>query len=136
MEDKAQDSEEEEVDERDKLSNQNMTNSKAVMVVASDLIKARSHLPWPETFTIISSKPLPFGGADNDGNPLDIHDDLKREVAFYNTALDAVLQARIKCEECNIPFSRPADFFAEMIKSDGAWTILVLAFLTILMIGF
>ncbi|OEU16528.1 eukaryotic rRNA processing, partial [Fragilariopsis cylindrus CCMP1102] len=49
---------------------------------------------------------------------LDIHDDLKREVAFYNTALEAVNLARPKCQEFGIPFSRPEDFFVEMVKTD------------------
>ena len=94
-----------------------LSNSKAAMIVATDLIKSRSHLPWSETLSITSLKPLPFGG--DEGSPQDIHDDLKRELAFYNTALDAVLQARVKCEQHQIPFARPDDFFAEMIKSDG-----------------
>ena len=50
---------------------------------------------------------------------VDIHDDLKREVAFYDTALEAVHLARGECERAGIPFTRPDDFFAEMIKTDG-----------------
>ena len=50
---------------------------------------------------------------------VDIHDDLKREVAFYDNALEAVTLAREQCETVGIPFTRPEDFFAEMVKSDG-----------------
>jgi len=106
-----------------KRTNQNMIQSKAVEIVASELIKTRN-LPWPETMSIVSSNPLPFGSPGSDGSPNDIHDDLKRELAFYNTALDAVLQARIQCGEYSIPFTRPSDFFAEMIKSDGRFIFL------------
>ena len=53
------------------------------------------------------------------GNPLDVHDDLKREVAFYNMALEAANMARKLCHDANVPFSRPEDFFAEMVKTDG-----------------
>jgi rRNA-processing protein EBP2 len=49
---------------------------------------------------------------------VDVHDDLKREVAFYDTALESVTLARAQCATANIPFARPTDFFAEMVKSD------------------
>nr|POF13563.1 rrna-processing protein ebp2 [Quercus suber] len=48
----------------------------------------------------------------------DIEDDLKRETAFYQQALDAVREARIKLKKEGVPFSRPADYFAEMVKSE------------------
>lgn len=44
--------------------------------------------------------------------------DLKRETAFYKLALDAVPEARKLCAKFDIPFSRPADYYAEMVKSD------------------
>ena len=52
-------------------------------------------------------------------NPLGIHDDLQREVAFYDVALEAVLEAKVLCHKAGIPFTRPDDFFAEMVKTDG-----------------
>eukprot|EP00611_Tribonema_gayanum_P032262 TRINITY_DN9546_c0_g1_i1.p1 TRINITY_DN9546_c0_g1~~TRINITY_DN9546_c0_g1_i1.p1 ORF type:complete len:308 (+),score=113.87 TRINITY_DN9546_c0_g1_i1:207-1130(+) len=66
-------------------------------------------LPWPETLTIT-------------GIPLeleDVHDDLQREVAFYNNALEAVNQAKDKLKAEGLPYKRPADFFCEMVKSDA-----------------
>ncbi|KAI9678571.1 MAG: rRNA-processing protein and EBNA1-binding protein ebp2 [Caeruleum heppii] len=48
----------------------------------------------------------------------DIHDDLTRELAFYKQNLDAVLEARTRLKKEKAPFSRPADYFAEMVKSD------------------
>lgn len=103
-----------------KLTNNNSMNSKALSVVAAELNSVHSKMPWAETFVIIPPTPLPFGeNGDPEANPLDIHDDLKREVAFYNTALEAVHNARPKLEEANIPFTRPDDFFAEMVKTDG-----------------
>jgi rRNA-processing protein EBP2 len=50
---------------------------------------------------------------------VDVHDDLKREVAFYDGALESVILARERCADAGIPFARPDDFFAEMVKSDG-----------------
>mmetsp|Transcript_28672 Transcript_28672/g.77634 ORF Transcript_28672/g.77634 Transcript_28672/m.77634 type:complete len:446 (-) Transcript_28672:1535-2872(-) len=102
-----------------RLENNNNMNSKALSVVAAELTSIHSKMPWAETFVIVPPTPLPFGdNGDPESNPLDIHDDLKREVAFYNTALEAVNLARPKCEEAGIPFTRPEDFFAEMVKTD------------------
>jgi len=100
-------------------------NSKALNVVANELSAAHSAMAWSETFTVVPSNPLPFGGAGGrEGNTLDVHDDLKREVAFYNTAMEAVIEARAECERIGLPFRRPDDFFAEMVKTDGAYFLL------------
>jgi len=55
------------------------------------------------------------------GAPLDVEDaedDLKREVAFYNLALDSVKVCSAKLKALNEPYKRPEDYFAEMVKSD------------------
>lgn len=94
-------------------------NGKALRVVGDEMSAAHSAMPWSETFTVVPSNPMPFGGAD--GSALDVHDDLKREVAFYNTAMEGVIEARALCERSGIPFRRPDDFFAEMVKTDGTF---------------
>ena len=100
----------------------NNFNAKALAVAVAELKSEKSQLPWAEKFAVTPSTPLPFGeNGDPDSNPLDIHDDLKREVAFYNSALEAVKEARLECAAANIPFSRPEDFFAEMVKTDGMY---------------
>ena len=48
----------------------------------------------------------------------DINDDLTRELAFYKQCLDAANEARKLLRKENFPFSRPNDYFAEMVKSD------------------
>lgn len=48
----------------------------------------------------------------------DINDDLSRELAFYKQSLDAVSKARTLLMNEGVPFSRPTDYFAEMVKSD------------------
>ncbi|OCT44935.1 putative rRNA-processing protein ebp2 [Cladophialophora carrionii] len=48
----------------------------------------------------------------------DPNDDLTRELEFYRIARTAVLSARDLLESEGIPFSRPADYFAEMVKTD------------------
>lgn len=107
--------------EMKKTQKTSTANSKALRVVADELSAGHSAMDWSETFTVVPTNPLPFGGAG--GNALDVHDDLKREVAFYNTAMEGVIEARALCERSGIPFRRPDDFFAEMVKTDGtsAW---------------
>lgn len=48
----------------------------------------------------------------------DIYDDMDRELSFYKQALAAAIEGRKLCKKSGIPFSRPTDFFAEMLKSD------------------
>ena len=98
--------------------------------LAAAIQSSNRNLPFAESFTVVPPTPLPFGpsgglaksiavGVDEEDTIVDIHDDLKREVAFYDTALEAVHLARAECERAGIPFTRPDDFFAEMIKTDG-----------------
>lgn len=49
---------------------------------------------------------------------IDVNDDLTRELAFYKQALEAAKEGRQKLLAEGIPFSRPADYFAEMVKDD------------------
>lgn len=49
----------------------------------------------------------------------DVSDDLQRELAFYSQSLDAVRQGRAKLRAEGVPFSRPKDYFAEMVKEDA-----------------
>ncbi len=92
---------------------------KALVRITAELKLAKDKLPWAEKYDITPSTSLPFGKKDEEGMYIDIHDDLKREVVFYNLALEAVHEGRKKCAENKIPFSRPDDFFAEMVKTDG-----------------
>jgi len=116
------DSSEEEEDSNDQMSSSAMTslegNIKGLRSVTAHLLADKARMPWAENFDIIPSTPLPFGREREDGSVVSVHDDLKREVAFYDMALEAVHDGRKKCEACNIPFSRPEDFFAEMVKTD------------------
>lgn len=50
----------------------------------------------------------------------DEHQDenMARELAFYQQALEAARIARDKFRELDVPFSRPDDYYAEMLKSD------------------
>ncbi|KAI5859490.1 Ebp2-domain-containing protein [Durotheca rogersii] len=49
----------------------------------------------------------------------DVQDDLGRELAFYAQSLAAAKRGRALLRAEGVPFSRPADYFAEMLKDDG-----------------
>ena len=135
--DDEEDNEDEDVDEDDEkedkdraLLESNATRAKALKVVTASLLAEKKNWDWAETFDIVPPTPLPFnkevgkvasGISTATTNPLGIHDDLQREVAFYDVALEAVLEAKNLCNEAGIPFTRPDDFFAEMVKTDGTF---------------
>jgi len=100
------------------LSNGVMGNHKGLQTITSHLMEAKALTSWSENFDIIATRPLPFGDSIKDSSVIDVHDDIKREVEFYKTALEAVHEAKQNCKDCSIPFSRPDDFLAEMVKSD------------------
>ena len=48
----------------------------------------------------------------------DVNDDLDRELQFYAQSLAAVKEARKRLKTEGVPFARPVDYFAEMVKSE------------------
>ena len=48
----------------------------------------------------------------------DVNDDLTRELAFYKQSIEAANAARTRLKVEGVLFSRPTDYFAEMVKSD------------------
>ncbi|KAI1469774.1 Ebp2-domain-containing protein [Daldinia caldariorum] len=69
-------------------------------------------VPFATHQSIVSAEPTADGIED-------IQDDLKRELAFYAQSLDAAKRARALLKAEGVPFSRPTDYFAEMVKDDG-----------------
>ncbi|KAF1780302.1 Eukaryotic rRNA processing [Phytophthora cactorum] len=69
------------------------------------------------------AKPLPWVETlDTCAVPLElesVHDDLKREVAFYNNTLAGVRLAKDRLKKDGVAYKRPDDYFAEMLKSDA-----------------
>lgn len=48
----------------------------------------------------------------------DVFDDYARELSFVKQAKEAIELARAQLKRDGVPFSRPTDYFAEMVKSD------------------
>lgn len=69
-------------------------------------------LDFPQTLAVVSRIPVASAVPDHE-------DDLTRETAFYTQAQAAVAMARQKLEAMKVPYLRPDDYYAEMIKSDG-----------------
>ncbi|GFZ45146.1 hypothetical protein JCM24511_02872 [Saitozyma sp. JCM 24511] len=84
-----------------------MINNRPAMRILTDQIKM-TNAPWPEHL-VMSSKEI---------IDVDPSDDLQREMAFYKVALEQVAPARKLAAKYDIPFSRPTDYYAEMVKSD------------------
>ena len=77
---------------------------------------ARIELPWSKHSFIEHQS---ITSADKTESEIkDIYHDTERELAFYKQGLDAVKQSRKTLLKLKIPFSRPMDYFAEMVKSD------------------
>jgi rRNA-processing protein EBP2 len=49
---------------------------------------------------------------------LTVHDDIKREIAFYNLTRENVMKGMQILVQAKVAISRPDDFFAEMLKTD------------------
>ncbi|CAG8618049.1 11561_t:CDS:10 [Funneliformis caledonium] len=100
-----------EIDE-DIIPQQHVTiNNKSALKKIQQEIKL--DLPWIETQVITSSEPIVIK---------DINNDVERELAFYKQALEAATEGRKKVVESGVMFSRPDDYFAEMVKSDEHMT--------------
>jgi len=66
-------------------------------------------MTFSEHQTITTSEPVDIP---------DIDDDLNRELAFYKQALTAAKSGRELLKKEGVSFSRPTDYFAEMMKDD------------------
>ncbi|GAM88934.1 hypothetical protein ANO11243_069680 [Dothideomycetidae sp. 11243] len=94
----------------DVIPHQRLTiNNTVALTKAYKSIALPSSLPFSATQAIVSEQPTEIK---------DIDDDLGRELAFYKQSLEAVTRARALLKAEGVPFSRPADYFAEMVKSD------------------
>ncbi|KAL6507947.1 rRNA-processing protein and EBNA1-binding protein ebp2 [Orobanche gracilis] len=105
-ESESESSEEEDV----KLSEPSKTavNNKAA------LLDKLGDISWPQNIDWIHKLSLDI---DHD-QEIDVNDDLTRELAFYTQALDGARQAFGKFQSMGLPFLRPSDYYAEMVKTD------------------
>ncbi len=100
-----------EEEKADVVPHQRLTinNTSALLKALRSIALPTSSLPFSEHQTITSAEQTTIS---------DVDDDLNRELAFYKQSLEAVKEARSRLRREGVPFSRPTDYFAEMVKSD------------------
>jgi rRNA-processing protein EBP2 len=98
-------------DKGDIIPHQRLTiNNTAALTAAVNRIQLPySKLAFSEHQAITGQEPTEIA---------DVEDDLSRELAFYKQCLSAAKDARARLKKEGVSFSRPADYFAEMVKSD------------------
>ncbi|TIA82293.1 hypothetical protein E3P94_02257 [Wallemia ichthyophaga] len=99
-------------DTRAQITTKVTVNNKSAITRILNDFKLSDKLPFIETLAVTSSKSIKDLGAE------DVYDDLSRELAFYKQSLEAVERAKPQVLKAGVPFSRPNDFFAEMVKTD------------------
>lgn len=101
-------------DLEDTIPHQRLTinNGPALLASTKRVTVAKSKMPFHFHNSLISTLP-PSSESIPDPN-----DDLTRELEFYRIAKEATITARSLLKKEKIPFSRPTDYFAEMVKSD------------------
>ncbi|CAL5375577.1 unnamed protein product [Camellia sinensis] len=78
------------------------------------LLDKLGDISWPENVEWIHKLSLDI----DQEQEVDVNDDLARELAFYTQALEGTRQAFVKFESMRLPFLRPSDYYAEMVKTD------------------
>ncbi|KAF1357416.1 Ebp2-domain-containing protein [Lizonia empirigonia] len=98
-------------DKGDIILHQRLTiNNTAALTAALNRIQLPySKLAFSEYQSVTTTEPVEIA---------DVEDDLNRELAFYKQCLSSVKDARGRLKKEGVSFSRPSDYFAEMVKSD------------------
>lgn len=89
--------------------------SKTAVYNKEGLLDKLADIAWPENADWLHK--LTFD-IDQD-QKVDVNDDLTRELAFYTQALEGAREAFVKFQSMGLPFLRPSDYYAEMVKSDA-----------------
>ena len=95
----------------DLLPHQRLTinNTAALRKAYASISLPYSTLPFSAHQSLTTSEPVSIP---------DVNDDLNRELAFYKQCLSAANEGRSALFKEGVAFSRPSDYFAEMVKSD------------------
>ncbi|KAL8961262.1 MAG: hypothetical protein Q9193_002157 [Seirophora villosa] len=86
-----------------------INNASALTKVFNSIALPLANLPFSEHQIITSADPILIP---------DVNDDLAHELVFHQQCLSAAKEAQVFLKKESVPFSRPPDYFAEMIKSD------------------
>ncbi|KAJ1959008.1 RRNA processing protein [Dipsacomyces acuminosporus] len=87
---------------------QYINNAEALTALLEEI--SQKGTEWIQRCDITSTKPTVVEKTE---------DDLDRELKFYQQGLEAVIKGKKLVEKAGMPFTRPDDYFAEMVKSDS-----------------
>jgi len=98
-------------EKEDLIPHQRLTinNTVALTAALKRIALPIAKMTFSEHQTVVTAEPVAIA---------DVSDDLNRELAFYAQALSAVKEARRQFKAEGVPFTRPTDYFAEMVKAD------------------
>lgn len=83
---------------------------------SNKLIKKTGKVPFTEHMTVSGEAKVEVPES------LEVHNDIKREIAFYNSTRANVMKGMTFLVQSSVPISRPDDFLAEMLKTDHHMT--------------
>lgn len=89
--------------------------SKNAVYNRDGLLDKLQDMSWPENVDWVHKLTVDI----DQEQEVDVNDDLARELAFYTQALEGTRQAFEKLQGMGLPFLRPSDYYAEMVKSDA-----------------
>ncbi|KAK9475162.1 eukaryotic rRNA processing protein EBP2-domain-containing protein [Dipodascopsis tothii] len=106
------DDEDDEAEDEDLIPYQKLTinNTKALEAALRRIALPHGKMAFVDHMSVTAAAPVAVD---------DVHNDLGRELGFYNQALDAAYKGRAALAKAKVPFSRPEDYFAEMLKTDA-----------------
>ncbi|KAJ2722096.1 RRNA processing protein [Coemansia sp. Benny D115] len=85
-----------------------INHKKALLVLLDEI--SQKNLEWIHRCDITSTHPIKVEKTEND---------LDRELKFYQQGLEAAIEGKKEIIKSGVPYERPADYFAEMVKSDA-----------------
>ncbi|XP_047958831.1 probable rRNA-processing protein EBP2 homolog [Salvia hispanica] len=90
--------------------------AKTAVYNKAGLLDKLGDICWPESVEWMHKLSLDI----DQENEVSVNDDLNRELAFYTQALEGARRAftKFQSKEVDLPFLRPIDYYAEMVKSD------------------
>ncbi|MQL81879.1 hypothetical protein Taro_014351 [Colocasia esculenta] len=89
--------------------------SKKAIYNREGIIEKLEDICWPDNVQWVHKLTIDH----NEEQEVDVNDDIVRELAFYTQALEGTRQAFAKIQSLGVPFFRPPDYYAEMVKTDG-----------------
>jgi len=79
--------------------------------ILEQLEDIETSLTWDETLDITTNESA-------SSKVVNVHDDLQRELAFYELSILGVLEAQKRFDAAGVDHKRPVDYYAEMVKTD------------------